>query len=378
MLVVVLLFGRCMAAEPEFSDVFLSDKEGYKSIRIPSVIVTKTGVVLAFAEGRQATHDQAENDIILKRSVDGGKTWGRLQLLQDDGKNSLNNPTAVVEQGSGRVLLMYQRIPENLKERGRNISTGYEGSNVYRNFVITSDDNGLTWSTPVDLTRTTKRATNATTIASGPGIGIQLTRGPHKGRLIVPFNEGPYYYWNNYAVFSDDRGASWNFGTDVPGAFVPDAKLTRRSQINEVQMVELSDGSVRLNSRPFAGEKVRKTAVSRDGGAHWTPVEDVPALRDPSCNASVLRWSFDDGAGLGKILFSGPEGTQRDHGTLHVSLDDGATWPTKRLLWPGSFAYSVLTKLPDGGVGCLFEADNYARIVFARVPLAWVETTPAP
>jgi len=360
------------AAEPQFSDVFLSGKEGYKSIRIPSVVVTKNGVVLAFAEGRTVATDQAQNDIILKRSTDSGRTWGPLQLLHDDGKNSLNNPTAVVEQESGRVFLMYQRIPAHLKERDKKIETGYEGTNVYRNLIIWSDDDGATWTRPLDVTRTTKRQTKATTIASGPGIGIQLTRGPHRGRLIIPFNEGPYGQWNNFAVFSDDRGVTWKLGENVPGAFVPDAKLGQRSQINEVQMVELSDGSVRLNSRQFAGAKVRKTSISKDGGVNWSPVEDVPALRDPSCNASILRHSFEEGRGHGRILYSGPDSMTRSNGTVHLSLDDGATWPMKRVLWPGSFAYSVLTRLPDGTVGCLFETDNYGRIVFARFPVEWV------
>ncbi len=371
----ICLFGsRAFAAEPEFTDVFKSKTEGYAQIRIPSVVVTKQGIVLAFAEGRERPTDQAENDIILKRSSDGGKTWGPLQVVHEDGKNSLNNPTAVVEQERGRVFLMYQRIPAHMKEHGKNIETGHEGTNIYRNLLVWSDDDGATWTKPLDVTRTTKRATNATTIASGPGIGIQLTRGPHKGRLIIPFNEGPYYQWNNFAVFSDDNGAKWNVGENVPGAFLKDAKLGQRSQLNEVQMVELSDGSVRLNSRQFAGAKVRKTSVSKDGGVTWSQVEDVPALRDPSCNASVLRYSFGDGAsGLGRILYSGPDAMSRSNGSIHLSRDDGATWPVKRVLWPGSFAYSVLTKLPDGEVGCLFETDNYARIVFARVPATWVE-----
>ena len=367
-----LLPGVARAAEPSFSDVFLSGEPGYKSIRIPSVVVTKTGVVLAFAEGRAAAHDQAENDIILKRSTDAGRTWGPLQLLHDDGKNSLNNPTAVVERESGRVFLMYQRIPAHLEERDKRIETGYDGTNVYRSLLIWSDDDGATWTRPLDVTRATKRPAHATTIASGPGIGIQLTRGPHRGRLVIPFNEGPYGQWNDYTVFSDDRGATWKFGENVPGAFVPGAKSGQRSQINEVQMVELNDGSVRLNSRQFAGAKVRKTSVSKDGGVTWSPVEDAPALRDPSCNASILRYSFGDGTGQGRILFSGPDSLSRSNGTVHISLDDGATWPLKRVLWPGSFAYSVLTRLPDGTVGCLFEADNYGRIVFARFPVEWV------
>ncbi len=375
-LAAVCLATAAGAAQPEFSDVFVSGKEGYKQIRIPSVVVTKQKTVLTFAEGRAVASDQAENDIILKRSTDGGRSWGKLQLLHDDGKHSLNNPTAVVEQESGRVFLMYQRIPGHLKEHSKNTATGYDGTNIYRNLLLWSDDDGLTWSKPLDVTRTTKRATNATTIASGPGIGIQLTRGPHKGRLIIPFNEGPYSQWNNFAVFSDDRGATWRFGENVPGAFLPDAKIGQRSQINEVQMVELSDGSVRLNSRQFAGAKVRKTSVSKDGGLTWSPVTDVPELRDPSCNASILRYSFDDATGQGLVLYSGPDSTKRDNGTIHLSRDDGATWPARRVLWPGSFAYSVLTRLTDGTVGCLFETDNYGRIVFARFPISWLTEKP--
>jgi sialidase-1 len=373
-MVLVALAPIADGAEPTFSDVFTSGKEGYKSIRIPSVIVTKKGTVLAFAEGRAIARDQAQNDIILKRSRDHGKTWGALQLLHDDGRNSLNNPTAVVEQQSGRVFLMYQRIPSHMHERGTNTATGYEGTNIYRTLIIWSDDDGVTWTEPLDVTRSTKHPTGATTIASGPGIGIQLTRGPHTGRLIIPFNEGPYWLWNNYAVFSDNRGATWDFGENVPDALVPVEKLGTRSQINEVQMVELSDGSVRLSSRQFAGNKVRKTSVSKDGGVTWSPIKDVPELADPSCNASILRYSFDDAAGKGRILFSGPDSTKRENGTVHLSIDDGATWPVKRVLWPGGFAYSVLTKLPDGNVGCLFEADGYQRMIFARFPIAWLES----
>lgn len=72
-----------------------------------------------------------------------------------------------------------------------------------------------------------------------------------------------------------------------------DPKLGERSQINAVQMVELNDGSVRLNSRPFAGAPVRKTSVSRDGGRTWSPVGDVPDLKDPSGMAGIVRLSLD-------------------------------------------------------------------------------------
>ena len=362
-----------LAAEPQFFDVFKSKAEGYASIRIPAVLVTKIGTVLAFAEGRQKPSDQAENDIIMKRSTDGGRTWSALRVLHDDGVNSLNNPTVVQERAGGRIFLWYQRIPAHLKERSAAIATGLDGTNIYRNFVMTSDDDGVTWSKPLDVTRTTKRPQRATTIASGPGIGIQLTRGAHAGRLIIPFNEGPYGHWQNYAVFSDDAGKSWTCGEDVPGALVPDGKGGLRSQINEVQMAELSDGSVLLDSRQFAGAKVRRSAVSHDGGRTWSSVREIHELTDPSCEGSILRYSFPSGGHPGVLLHSGPDSTKRERGTVYASHDDGKSWPTKRVLYSGPFAYSVLTRFEDGTIGCLFEADNYARIVFARFSLEWLE-----
>lgn len=365
----LLAWSPLFADDPQFSDVFLAGREGYASIRIPSVVVADNGTVLAFAEGRVRPSDQAENDIVSKRSTDGGATWSGMKVIAEDGANSLNNPTALVTD-SGRLLLMYQRIPAHLLETSKETVSGYEGENIYRTFLLTSDDNGITWSPPRDVTRGTKHESGATTVCSGPGIGIQLTRGAHKGRLVMPFNEGPFYKWNNYAAFSDDAGSTWRCGANVPGAM-----LDGRSQINEVQMVELSDGGIMLNSRQFAGAKVRRTSVSSDGGETWSAVEEAPALRDPSCMAAVFRYSFDDASGKGRLLYSGPDSTQRDNGTVCLSTDDGATWPVKRVLWPGGFAYSVLTRLPDDQVGCLFEADNYQRIVFARFPAGWISAT---
>ena len=362
------------AAEPQFSDVFIAGKDPFKSIRIPSVVVTKPGTVLAFAEGRSQNTDQANNKIILKRSTDGGKTWGSLQMIADDGKNCLNNPCAVVDEKSGRVIVMFQSYPFGFSERDGKILPGLDGPAIVRNYVIHSDDDGVTWSPIEDVTRTTKHAERVTILASGPGIGIQLKHGLHAGRILIPFNEGPFGHWNVLAVFSDDGGDHWQLGEPAPGCNVTNAAGKKISLVNEVQMVELSDGSVMLNSRKWGGKPVRKTAVSQDGGLTWSPITEEPALRDPGCMAAIFHAETTGGKSV--LVYSGPDGTRRENGTVHLSRDDGKTWPVQKVLFPGSFAYSVLTQLSDGEMGCLFETDEADRMVFARFPLAWLTAAP--
>ena len=361
---------------PQFSDVFIAGKDGFKSIRIPSVVVTKKGTVLAIAEGRAQHADQANNKLILKRSADGGRSWGPMQVIAADGENCLNNPCAVVEQETGRVSVMYQSYPAGFSERDGKIRPGLDGPGIVRNYLVHSDDDGATWSRPEDVTRTTKTPERVTIVASGPGIGIQLRHGPHAGRLIMPFNEGPFGQWNVVAVYSDDGGANWRLGQPAPGCRVPDGKGGEISLVNEVQMVELADGAVMLNSRKWGGKALRKIAVSKDGGLTWSKIQEEPALRDPGCMASIFRYSFPGNGGKSRILYSGPDSTSRDNGTVYLSYDEGRTWPVRKVMVPGSFAYSVLTALPDGTLGCLFETDGANRIVFARFTLDWL-TTPS-
>lgn len=354
----LLLSGFAMAAEPQFSDVFLAGKEGYPSIRIPSVVVTKNGSVLAFAEGRAWRADQANNKIILKRSADGGKTWGPLAVVADDGKRCLNNPCAVVEGKTGRILVMFQSYPDKTREGSKSLQTGVTGELIVRSLIMQSDDDGVTWTAPRDITAMCKRPTGVVTVASGPGIGIQLQGGAHAGRLLMPFNERDGRTFNVYAVYSDDGGANWQIGGIAEGGVG-----------NECQIAEASEGSLILNSRRSGGAGLRKVAFSADGGGTWSRLADVPDLPDPTCMASVLRSGE-------RLYYSGPFGPARTNGTVAVSADLGKTWPVRRTLFAGAFAYSVLTELPDGTLGCLFETDGANRIVFARFTREWLEARP--
>lgn len=359
-------------AGPETADVFVPKADGFASVRIPSVVVSKAGTVLAFAEGRAADADQAKNKIILKRSTDGGRTWGKVAVVADDGDKALNNPCAVVERESGSVLVVYQSYPAGVGERSGAIQPGYDGEKVVRNWLVTSDDDGVTWTKPRDITRATKRDTVVTTLAGGPGIGIQLRHGRHAGRILMPFNEGPFGVWNIYAAYSDDKGKTWQRGEAAPGGLVGAGNGKQTSAVNEAQFVELKDGSIRFNVRRWSGRAVRKTCVSEDGGNTWSTVEDAPDLADPGCMGSVLRYTDPADGGKSRILFSGPQSTKRENGTVFVSYDEGKTWPTKRVLCKDAFAYSCLTALRDGTVGCLYEAEGTRKVVFARFTLDWL------
>ena len=328
-LILSFVSGGVRAGEPAFTNVFVPKTEGFKSIRIPSVVVSKRGVVLAFAEGRAANKDQAQNKIILKRSADGGRTWGPLAIIANDGERSLNNPCAVVERETGLVLLVFQSYPAGLGERSNRIETGYEGDMVVRNYLITSADDGASWSKPRDVTRETKQGENVTTVASGPGIGIQLRHGRHAGRLLVPFNEGPFGLWNIYAAFSDDNGRTWKMGEVAPGGLIDNPQGRKAGTVNEAQLVELKDGSVRFNARHWAGTPCRRTCVSNDGGVTWSKIEDAIELRDPSCMASIFRYTDPADGEKSRILFSGPQSDRRENGTVMLSYDEGATWPIR-------------------------------------------------
>ena len=203
------------------------------------------------------------------------------------------------------------------------------------------------------MTASVKRAAPVTSVATGPGVGVQLQGGPHAGRVVMPFNQGPPNDWRVYAAYSDDGGDTWRMGDTAPedGA----------GHANEVQMAECSDGSLLLVARQFGGGGRRKCARSIDGGATWTQLAAVPDLPDPSCMGGLVNVQRAPGA---MLACTGPaDERRRRQGRAWLSTDGGRTWPT-----------SVPVPLGDGRLGVLFERDGYARISWVIVDCAAAAT----
>lgn len=373
-LLVFALCGAAWAADPGSGPplirAFVGGTDGYDTYRIPALIATNTGTLLAFCEGRRDGRSDTGNiDLLLKRSTDGGKTWSGSQIVWDDGANTCGNPCPVVDRTTGVVWLSMtwnhgqDKEQEILKNASRD---------TRRVFVSHSGDDGLTWSKPREIT-TAVKPTEWRWYATGPGVGIQLTQGPRRGRLLIPCDHSlasaddnqPAY--RSHVIFSDDHGQNWQLGGVIGPA------------VNECQVVELLGGALMMNMRNYdRSHTTRAVATSENAGATWSPVRHDPALVEPICQAAFLRYTMPSLSNRNRLLFSNPahaEAGRRRDMTVRMSYDEGRTWPVHRMLWAGPAAYSSLAVLPDGRIACLFEAGDqqpYERVVLACFECDWL------
>jgi sialidase-1 len=335
-------------------DVFVSGHDGYHTYRIPSILVTAQGSVLAFCEGRKSQGgDSGDIDLLVKRSTDGGKTFSAQQIVWDDGPNTCGNPCPVVDRHTGTIWLLLTH--NRGADRESDIVAG-KSRGTRTVWVAKSTDDGQTWSQPEEITAAAKKP-DWTWYATGPGAGIQT----RTGRLVIPCDHIVAHTKAkaSHVIYSDDHGTTWKLGGSAP------------PETNECEVVERADGSLLLNMRNYNRKhKCRAIAVSRDGGDSWSEVTYDETLVEPICQASIRR---HPAAG---ILFSNPaDANQRKAMTLRLSRDEAATWPISRVLYAGPAAYSCLDVLPDGTILCFFESGQkhpYERITLARVTLAWL------
>ncbi len=350
--------------------------EDYANFRIPALVVAKNGDLLAFAEGRRVQSDHTKGPLVLRRSEDGGKTWQALQIIVQHGSDSLNNPTPVVLAG-GEILVMYQRFPENYHSRAifhegiGFVDSGHKGEKVQTNHLITSNDNGKTWSAPVDVTAQTKRVAPVNASFTGPGPALVMSKGKYAGRIIVPScdftGEGGDRIFRSYATYSDNHGKTWKI-SDY-------AQNQSGISANETQMVELNDGHLMMDVRAKGN---RMLAFSNDGGETWsqlTPQKDLP---DSGAMGSVIRYDLPNGNDI--LLHSGSTTrlkNRRSRGAVYASFDSGKSWPQHQVYHAGSFDYSSIVRLPNGDIGILGEFDfgvngRFNDIRFVRAKLDWL------
>ncbi|MEN6453907.1 MAG: sialidase family protein [Prolixibacteraceae bacterium] len=340
-----------------------SGEGSYKGYRIPSVIVSKRGTVLAFAEGRNSGGDNGDIDVVIRRSADDGKTWEPETVVWSEGLNSCGNPCPVVDEETGRIWLWMTW----------NSGGDFEAEIIQKKsqfsrlpFVCYSDDDGLTWSKPVDMSESC-RDQSWGWYATGPGFGIQIKSGKYKGRLVIPANHsyddpsrsigfGPFGY-GCHVLISDDHGKSWRRSTSI------------RPGCNESQVTELNDGTLLMNMRSYNNKFSRAISISTDGGETWGEINHDYQLVESRCQASIL----DYGKYKGKHchIFSNPAvPVGRTHMTIRISRDDCHTWLHSKLLYDGPSAYSCLVRLANGNIGILFETgekDAYETLRFISI-----------
>ena len=373
-LLLLLLLPPLGLAAPvlEQTDLFVAGQDGIFEYRIPVLVTSTKGTLIACCDGRMKREGDPPNDIdlVMKRSTDGGKTWGPLVDLVNNGAGAVADSCGIVDQQTGTVWIFSVYAPEGIGSA--NAEPGLSGP-TFQYKAIKSDDDGLTWSKPIDFTGMVKAADWAAG-STGVGRGMQM----RNGRLIFPRYFADYHEprttptsSNGFVCYSDDHGKTWKMGalTQAPGG------------TNECQAVELSNGDLMLNLRSLNGNH-RKVAISHDGGATWAETYEDKTLLEPRCQGSIQRLTEPTAGNAGLILFANPASLKRLNLTIRVSADDGNTWSAGRSLHAGPSAYSCLTTLPDGSAACLYEAGDhpheaggkgpYEKITFARFNLEWV------
>ncbi|MFF0589061.1 exo-alpha-sialidase [Streptomyces sp. NPDC003781] len=349
------------------------DPGGYACFRIPAIVRTTDGTLLAFAEGRVLDcGDAGDIDVVLKRSTDGGHTWGPLQVVNDGGGDTHGNPAPVVDRATGRVLLL------ETYNAGRTDGANCAVPCARTPHLQYSDDDGRTWSAPRDLGAEILPPDWNSWYATGPVHGVQLTGGAHAGRLVVGVNaetwDGTRVTANHAAlVVSDDGGEHWRTGATDTWPVAADG--TFRQKPSELTLTERADGALLVSGREENGTDLghRTQALSRDGGDSFAaPFRALPDLYAPQVQGAVLR--------LGdRTLLSVPADPDRRRTmTIRSSWDGGASWDSVdrgtvvTRDWSG---YSDLVAVDDATVGLLYEggaSDARDEIRFARFTEDWL------
>eukprot|EP00040_Diaphanoeca_grandis_P004371 m.28391 g.28391 ORF g.28391 m.28391 type:complete len:356 (+) comp15909_c0_seq1:117-1184(+) len=319
-------------------DAFVSGEDGYHTYRIPAIIkLPGTGDLLLFAEGRKlSSADHGWNDIVMKRSMDSGKTWGAMTIVySESSKNKsvcIGNPSPVALKTAtvnGDVILIACR---NNKE-------------VIQLF---GRDGGTSWSKPTEITNMTVKP-NWTWIATGPPQGLQLD----SGRILISADHMEPA-WGSHTMYSDDGGVTWKLSNDMLGG-------------NECQAARTQNGSLVMNQRTTYG--MRQFSWSNDDGATWSTPTSAPFKESGKYAGGTCEGSTISVANNSVLLFSTPFASGRANMTVFSSTDSGATWSWLTNVDKGPSAYSAMVELDATTYGLAYETKNYGAITFVSLPI---------
>src|SRR6185437_7448011 len=341
---------------PFFSqnDIFREGDNGVHTYRIPALIETRNGVLIAVADAR---HDSdrdlpANISLVMRRSLNEGQDWEAPRTIQKVKKGGVGDASLLLDRSTGRIWCFFNYGPPGIGFLTAKPGTR-TGATTLQLHAIHSDNDGATWSEAVDLTPQVKEPSWQGMFATS-GTDIQISSGRFLVPLVVRDGQGIVHSLNAY---SDNHGKTWKHGEPIGEG------------TDESHNVELRDGVVLQNMRNGTH---RAIARSHDGGITFGPMSHDPALIDPSCNAGITRYHR---GGKDILIFTNAASTHRKDITVKLSYDSGRTWPAARTIYAGPAGYSTVIPLHDGSIGVLYERGNARpdeRITFTRFNLAWV------
>ena len=358
--------------------------------RIPAITTAPNGDLLISYDERPKDNGNGGSDapnpnhIVQRRSTDGGKTWSAPTYIHqgtETGKKvGYSDPSYVVDHQTGTIFNFHVKSYDQ-GWGGSQAGTDPDNRGIIQAEVSTSTDNGWTW-THRTITADITKDNPWTARFAASGQGIQIQHGPHAGRLVQQYTiRTAGGAVQAVSVYSDDHGKTWQAGTPIG------------TGMDENKVVELSDGSLMLNSRASDGSGFRKVAHSTDGGQTWSePVSDKN-LPDSVDNAQIIR-AFPNAAPddpRAKVLLlshsPNPKPWSRDRGTISMSCDDGASWATSKVFNENFVGYTTIAVQSDGSIGLLSEDGNYGGIWYRNFTMNWLgeqcsqkpaEPSPAP
>ncbi|MEJ3748799.1 exo-alpha-sialidase [Actinomycetes bacterium KLBMP 9797] len=354
------------AAAPYFDEQTLWDStvDPLENYHVHGLTVLPDDTIIVATEGRYEVCDGGPRDLLVRRSTDGGETWGPTQtVVRSVDRQSWGNPTFVADRSTGEVFLFYmlsERLPENTTCSG-------DRGDLY---VVSSTDGGATWGEPRALAGLFDHFPYDWALhGPGPGHGIQLDSGRllvnAAHRRVIVGNTVAQRFYGMAAIYSDDHGRTWRATGEVP--------VSTDYPINEARLVQREDGSILINGRAAAGgNRQRIVAVSEDRGLTWSaPKLDGGTGVFNAVDASLLRYS------RGRVLFSRPDAPMRWNMTVSVSYDEGYSFRYSRVVNPNRSYYSDLARLSDGTIvlvyGCDGDIPSFPRrIAVARFNLEWL------